>query len=707
MHGYFSILPLLSAVLCAGLGLFTFSRNPRHPANIGFTLGMFCLAVNEAGSVMALLSAGEGALLGMRTSLIGQALLPVAWLFFSIVFARSNYKEILSRWVPVLIGAGIISGFFMLRAGNPGFIALSSIAGSIFEEEATSFIIGPFGRYFYIYLILGLVLCLVQLENTLRSSTGSKRWHIKYVIFGVGSILAFFIYLSSQALLFSTLDIQNIPLASSVILISVSILALFIIKHRLLDVDIFISRYVIYNSLTVFLVGLYLLSVGIIAHGIKYFNIPFNYFFTTLFVFVSILALFILFFTSTLRRKAQLFINRHFYKHKYEFRDKWMETIEKISSKRSVEETHKTLAEMVSDTMGAKDVYLWLYDPISREYCAARDDLDAVFKKIKCSHPLVEQTKICMGPFMINDIEGKTADTSQRKEFAPLLAATGAVLCAPLIADQDIVGFILQGEDLSGEPYRQDDFEFLKAVTTQAAVQIKNIRLTQELLNVKEVEAFHRLSAFVMHDLKNLTNSLSLVSQNARHNINKPEFQQDALKTIDSTVTRMKGLIERLSNLPREVEIKKERVELKSLIHNAIRKIPLTSADNVTVTNEIDYVPPVNVDPDAMEMVFLNIFTNAYQASIKDGRITVRASLSNNNVDITISDNGVGISKEFIERDLFKPFKTTKKNGLGIGLFQCKTIIEAHGGTIEVQSELKKGTTFKVSLPVFKEILPG
>ena len=133
------------------------------------------------------------------------------------------------------------------------------------------------------------MLNLIQLENTLRSSSGSKRWQIKYVVFGIGAIISLFIYLASQALLFSTINIISIPLTSSVILISSSIMALFIIRHRLMDIDIFISRYVIYNSMTIVIVGLYLLSVGIITQGIRYFNIPLNYFFATLFVFIAAL----------------------------------------------------------------------------------------------------------------------------------------------------------------------------------------------------------------------------------------------------------------------------------------------------------------------------------------------------------------------------------------------------------------------------------
>src|SRR4030065_1468462 len=95
----------------------------------------------------------------------------------------------------------------------------------------------------------------------------------------VASTLAFFIYLSSQSLLFSLQGFESVLLTASVILVSTLMMAVFIVKHRLLDVDIFISRYVIYNSLTVLVIGFYLVGVGIIAEGIRYFKVPFGFFF--------------------------------------------------------------------------------------------------------------------------------------------------------------------------------------------------------------------------------------------------------------------------------------------------------------------------------------------------------------------------------------------------------------------------------------------
>ncbi len=694
MTDYFSmVLPLLSTALCFSLGLFTLLRNPRHPANIGFAMGMASLVAIEAGSTMLMLSGSFESLFspGIRVYMAGHAVLPAGWLLFTTVFARADRKSILSRQYPTLMIVSAISLVFtlliLLDGFMPGFVFMARWPSLSVENRIV--LLGPAGYYMCVYILLGLVFNMVQLENTLRSSSGNKRWQIKYVIFGVGAILGFFIYQTSQKLLFSSISVQIIPLSSAVILVSTMMMAVFIIKHRLLDVDIFISRYVVYNSFTVFAVGLYLLVVGIV-----YFKVPFNYFFTSLFIFLAILALFILLFMQTPRRKAQLFINKHFYKHKYEFRDKWMETIEKISSKGAVSEIRTTLREMVSETMGAKPVYLWLYDPVSKCYQTNIEEVEPGLRKISADHAFSTRLKKDLSPFHINDIPA-----TDRDGLAGIFTATGTVLCSPLVTDQEVIGFILQGPDQSAQPYIKDDFDILKAMTAQAAVQIKNIGLAQELMGAKEVDAFNRISSFLMHDLKNLTNSLSLISQNARHNMDNPEFQRDTIKTIDGTVSRMKRLIERLSNAPRGVELKKKRTDMNDLIGKVIKKTIIPLNKKITITREAEPLPPIYIDPEAVEMVIINLITNAYEAIESEGVIKVHADSREGFINIAVQDNGPGIPLEFIENALFRPFKTTKKNGFGIGLYQCKTVMEAHGGGISVESSAGSGTKFTIRLP--------
>lgn len=687
------ILPVLAALLSLGLGIFVFSRNPRHPANISFGLGMLSLALMEGGDVLFVLSDNlTSSMIGKRISLAGEAFLPSTWFLFSLAFARANYEQIIARWKPMLAVLYLGSLFFTFWLKSPLFISLQYPS-----EMNRTLSLGPLGRYFYIFLLLGMLINLIHIENTLRSSTGFKRQQIKYLTIGVGAILAFQIYLSSKALLFSFIDTRYIPVTSLVILISCGLILFGVIRHRLLDVDIFISRYVIYNSLTVFFVGAYLLIVGLVAQGIKLAGGSFDTFWSTLFSFVAILWITMILFSAGLRRKARLFINRHFYKHKYEFRDKWMETTEKIDAETDPSRIPKVLVEMISETMGANEVYLWLHEPALREYRLVSSTIASSNQiRLKEDHPIISYIKSRAAPFFVKEIMEDRDERS--REIAPLIMASKAVLCTPLMAGRnDLLGFILQGEDISGDPYRKDDFDLLRAIASHAASRIKNARLTGELLTAKEAETFHQMSSFFIHDLKNLVSTLSLLVQNAEEYISNPSFQQDAVRTLKTTVMKMNNMISNLTLLTRGLKINPTRTNLKDLVEETLST--LNGRASSRMVRRLETVPGILADREQMRKVCLNLLLNAIEASPTNNRIEISTSAANGEVILKITDHGCGMSRDFIESSLFRPFRTTKPNGLGIGLFQCKKIIEAHQGRIEVESREGEGSTFRVILP--------
>lgn len=698
---YFVVVPALNILMCLGLACFIITRDYKSPSNLGFASGLFSLILLELGNALVMFSSDTPGMMltGLQLGIVGQLFLPPTWFVFSLTFSRENQKQLLRRWIPLLVGLSIISLIFITFLKSPGFFAFLLLPVDSAKGSLPLFSLGSLGQYCYLYLIIGTLISLVLLENTFRFSTGHKRWQIKYVVFGVGAILFFFIYYFSQILLFSVINIELIRVLSFVILFSVSVMTVFIVRHRLLNVDVFVSRYIVYNSVTILIVGTYFVLVGLVVYGIQYFHLPFNYSLSTLVVFLAIFIMFVAGFSTSVRRKIQLFLNRHFYKHKYEFRDKWMESIEKISSKTSVDDICQTLVDMILETMGAKEVHLWLYAPTAKGYKALNNVSSHEFGLIQNDHPLIKLIKQYKVPFNILELKEEIADEKNSIALETLLRETGAVLCSPLNAGGEIEGFLLQGEDISGESYRADDFELLTALTTQAAVQLKNINLSQELIMVKEVDMFNKMSSFIMHDLKNLTNSLSLVSQNAAKNMDNPEFQKDAVRAIDNTVKRMKGLIEKLSSAPRKIDLKKEMVDVKELIHGAMKKI-MANEKKVVCTADLNDMPLIDADPHAIEMVLINLLTNAYDAIDNNGIISVQSYCDDSCMNITISDNGIGMTREFIEGSLFHPFKSSKKNGFGIGLYQSKMIIEAHGGNISVISNRDEGTSFTVSLPV-------
>lgn len=690
----FVILPLVTVLVSLGLGIIVFIRNPGHPANIGFGLGMLSIIFIEAGDAIFLLSDSiTWAMFGKRFSLTGEVFLPSTWFLFSLSFVRVNYKEISYRWGPVLAALYTGSIFFLFWIGSPSFLYMPDTT-----DNLKTFILGPIGRYFYLFLLLGMLINLIHLENTLRSSTGSKRQQIKYLIIGVGAIFAFYIYASSKAHLFSSLDTTYIPVTSVIILISCGMISFAVVRNSLLNVDIFISRYVIYNSLTVLFVGAYLLMVGLVAHVVKLAGGNFNTFWSSIFTFIALLGMVVALFSSRLRRKAQLFINRHFYKHKYEFRDKWMETTERIGTGIDLQQIRKVLVEMISETMGTKEVYLWLHDPVHREFRLTASTIGRVGNVLLTEgNPLISYIKKYSTPFLIKEIMKDMHESTQ--EIAPLLMATKAVLCTPLIAGEgELIGFILQGEDISGEPYRKDDFDLLKAIAGHAANRIKNIRLTQQVVEAKETETFHQVSSFFIHDLKNLVSTLSLLLQNAEEYMNNLSFQQDAMRTLRGTVSKMNTMISNLTLLSKGLRINPQPLNLNSLVEETLST--LNGQVSSRIVMRLENLPLIAGDREQLQKVCLNLLLNAIEASPPDREIEVRTSTKNGEVMLTVTDHGCGISQEFIQSSLFKPFQTTKPHGLGIGLFQCKKIVDVHKGRIEVESEEGRGSEFRVVLPV-------
>lgn len=273
--------------------------------------------------------------------------------------------------------------------------------------------------------------------------------------------------------------------------------------------------------------------------------------------------------------------------------------------------------------------------------------------------------------------------------------------CVPLTAGGELLGLMMLGDRVSGMPFSLQDFDLLKSIGGQIAANLLNIKLSQRLLQGKQLEAFQAMSAFFVHDLKNTASTLSLMLQNLPTHFNDPRFREDALRGISRTVTHINDLIARLSLLRQELTIQPVETDLNASVNEALMRLPVPQS--VALDKELRPLPKVRLDPAQIQNVVTNLVLNAIDAVGVAGRIRVETARQNGWVILTITDNGCGMNPEFIQRSLFRPFQTTKKQGVGIGMFQCKTIVEAHHGRIEVQSELAKGTTLRIMLPLQRE----
>lgn len=701
-----SIFSALNAIAAVSLGVLVLLRNPKSRVNIGFTLGMATLSMVEAGGLLLLLSGSTGLeAAGAKLYMAGQALLPAGWLLFSVNFGRNRSRDADSRWWPVLAVFSAAGVYFAYLANSPELGAIMpGLQGlgkqGILSSEAPLYNLGKSGVFLHIFLILGLLVNLIHLENTLRASKGEQRDRIKYAVFAVGGLLAFFIYNSAEALLFRMVEVRMVPLTTAVVSLSLVLVSVFIVRHRLMDTNVYVSRYVVYNSVTVLITGAYLVATGAIAHGISLYRIPFSFFLTGLFVFIAALGLVAILFNEMLKRKTENFISRHFYRHKYDFKRRWMETIDKLGSRSEIDEIIFTLSGIISRTSGSSKVNVWLYDRVARVYRLEAGAYAAAHEKICKDHGIIKALSVYARPFIPGQPAPGAVDLFLEEDAKKLLDSYGASICAPIEVKGDNIGFILIGPDMCRSPYCQDDLDLVRAVASQAGLQIKSVWLAEDVAAAKEAELFHNMSSFIIHDLKNLTNSLSLLSRNADANMEKPEFRKDAIKAIRNTVSKMKSLIDRLSDKQSSGDLRKALSDMNTALEKAVNQVNIAGVERPVIISESAPLPPIIMDSEAMEAVLLNLLSNACEAAGTNGKVTVRSYRSAGFACISVIDSGPGIPKRFLETSLFKPFRSTKKKGLGIGLFHCKSVVEAHGGVIEVDTRVGLGATFTVKLPL-------
>jgi len=284
------------------------------------------------------------------------------------------------------------------------------------------------------------------------------------------------------------------------------------------------------------------------------------------------------------------------------------------------------------------------------------------------------------------------------------LRDTDVRYCVPLIGGGELLGLLALNDRVTKDPLTLEDFELLKTISDQAASALLNIKLSDRLLQAKEMEAFQTLSTFFIHDLKNLASRLSLTLQNLPLHYDNPAFREDLLKVISQSVERIDSMCGRLSPLSRQLELELAETDVDVLIQSTLAS--LNGSLRARLVQDLQPLPKIPLDLEEMQKVLINLVLNANDAIRENGEIRVEVRERNGWAILSVSDNGCGMSQEYIANSLFKPFHTTKKQGLGIGLFHSKKIVEAHGGRIEVESQEGRGSTFRVMLPENAEAQP-
>jgi putative PEP-CTERM system histidine kinase len=267
-----------------------------------------------------------------------------------------------------------------------------------------------------------------------------------------------------------------------------------------------------------------------------------------------------------------------------------------------------------------------------------------------------------------------------------------------LQAGRQRLGFLTLSDRVTKEPFSAEDLDLLKTIADQAAAGLLNLRLSERLLAAKEREAFQALSAFFVHDLKNLASKLNLTLQNLPRHYDDPAFRQDLLGVIARSVEKIDAMCGRLSPLSQSLELRPAEADLNAVIEATVTGLRGELRGSVAL--DVAPLPRLVVDAEQVQKVVTNLLLNASEAVGTEGAIRVATERRDGWAVVSVTDNGCGMSKEYVAESLFQPFRTTKERGLGIGLFHSKTIVEAHRGRLEVETQEGMGSTFRVLLPL-------
>jgi hypothetical protein len=591
-----------------------------------------------------------------------------------------DWKYLLTPpWVVVAIGASLLANFILV-----GFPAVAvSLAGRSSQL--------PFAPPLAL-AILGIVL----LEQVLRNVPATDRWGLKPLTLGLGASFCFDLYLFAEAFLFKRLDMDAWNVRGLVNLLTLPLIAMSTSRTKAWNIKVTVSRHIVFHSTALLVTGLYLLGIAGAGYYLRYFGGSWGAALQIVLLFAGILFLALVLTSGSYRSKLRVFISKHFFSYQFDYRKEWLGFTQSLSSGTPQggglpELVIKSLADLVESPAGC----LWLADEAGDMHQSARLNMSAIAEVEPGMSPMLDFLARTQWILDVDQLHTSPEEYGFLNLPSWLERLEHAWLVIPLFFEQKIFGFVVLAHPRAKVETNWEVLDLLKTAGSQAASYLTHMRAADALLEAKKFDSFNRMSAFVVHDIKNLVAQLSLLLKNAERHKDNPEFQKDMFMTIAHAVDRMKQLLLQLRAGTTPVD-RPRPVMLAGVIQRVCRA-KLQAAPNLEITIADDL--EVLGHAERLERVIGHLVQNALDASPNNGHVWIRLLRENGNATIEVGDNGCGMSQDFIRKHLFRPFDSTKNAGMGVGAYESAQYVSELGGRLTVDSKEGQGTVMRIILP--------
>lgn len=555
----------------------------------------------------------------------------------------------------------------------------------------------PYGKGLAIYALVSNIFYMHLFENTYRLSNVAGKVTLKYPMLGMILATVINFILISYLLATSVIDVNFLAVHACGVIICSTTFIYANIRYELSTIGTGVSSKESKSVLTITVSGIYFIVLAIISYISAFIDMPYSRIIMlvpTIFIIFLIIAGII---SGKFRRRFRLFLNENFYPNRYNYRKHWYNFSKLMSSSFGLSDLLSNAIASICETMMAKRGVIWVDikggKADSYNFPLEKMDNNSARRLNQLTGDKSTVILSRFSHFIGRKGEDQTNEPGGKWDWIKIIA--------PLGEGKQKQGFIALGGKHWNLGYNVEDREFLETIAMEVSLNLENLMLEEKMIESKQLESFSRFASHIIHDLKNTVGMLSLSTENARDNINDPLFQEDLISTLERSVEKMRSLISSLSSLKTGGSTTRSTINLNSLIQQKLEKLKRLAQSHEVI---LEYKGTENVelelDREAINRALENIIYNAIEATPPGGRVAVKMDKGESKtVEIQIRDTGTGFDPQYLEQHLFTPFKSTKNEGLGLGLTISRNIVEAHGGGLEVKNISEGGACVTIRLP--------